>query len=140
PVAYSGNMLLPLRTNCFRTEKPVDPEPALLQQFLRPIPQRPPEPIRQWHGKTMLTPSQLCLGEIFLEKLAHDPFAASIPYFEAQRKPPRKFHNLAVEERDARFQTNTHACTIEFDQNIFGEIPRSIGEHHPGSELGENGP
>src|SRR5215467_7985983 len=110
---------------------------ALIQQLFRPLAQGTAKPFRNRQRKTLLGAINQLRGDILIEEPAKYPLASAIPKLHNQRQTGRQLHNAVIEIWHAPFQTYSHGCAVELDQDIVWKISHSIKEHHLDAEVTE---
>ncbi len=73
-----------------------------------------------------------------MQHLPQDPFALPGTNLHVKRKPPGELdHAMVIQKRDSALQAGRHAGSIQFDQNIIGQVGIEIQVHHPLGKLGQ---
>ena len=88
PVVSAGKMLLPLFANRRRMKKALTSETGLIEQSLRPIPQRTTQPKGKGHPEAHFRPLDQLLRHILIQDLSQYPLTLSIADLHGKRQTP----------------------------------------------------
>ncbi len=64
------------------------------------------------------------------EHLAEQPLPLTVLNFHGDGEAPAKLRNPMVEQGHARFETHTHARSIQLHQNIVRQVSDGVPKHH----------
>jgi hypothetical protein len=84
------------------------------------------KPTRQRNGEPLLRTAQNLRWNKISDGFAQDPFANSVSLLQATREGNREFDEGVIQERNARLQRDTHACTVDLGENVAREIATNV--------------
>ena len=122
-------MLGPLSPDRPRIEDSCAPEPTFVEQRVRPVTERAPQPCGDRHAEPLLRTIYERPWDVAIENLSENPFARPVPDLEAKRQLPRELDDTVIEQRNPRLETHTHARAIHLDEDVVGQVADEIEIH-----------
>ena len=64
------------------------------------------------------------------EQLLQQPLALAVPELHPQRHRPGELDDAMIEHRHSRLEADAHGGAVDLDQDVVGQVGRSVREHH----------
>src|SRR2546430_1129239 len=122
PVPRPVLVFSPLLSNWRWIKKPLALESRRIEQCRGPFPQRSTQPMVNWHAKAHLRTIDKRAGHIPVQQLTQRPLAAAPLDAHRRWHTPSQLYDRMVEKRSPGLETDTHARSIYFDQNVIRQV------------------
>src|SRR6476620_5510474 len=113
-------------TNRFDTEESASPQAVLVEQVLGPVSKWSAKPCTDRYSETHLRSVSEGARNMTLEERSQRPLLYASAHLQAGHHAPGSFKHMMIEKWSSTFETNAHRRTIDFYQDIIGQVADGI--------------
>ena len=105
--------------------------PHRVEQILRPVAQRPAQPLADRHREPRLGAFEHRARRVAVEDLAEHVLGGAADDPAIDRNAGGSGCNMVIEEGYARLEADRHRRAVDLGQDVVGQVAGRVGVHHP---------